>query len=233
MLRTPAAIVFTLIFAACGAGGGSSAVTPPAGGSGGGGGGALPSSVTVSAGAITGLDNAFTPNDGDSSTGGNGQTVDGIPCLTTMSEAAYHVHVFLGFVNNGQLVALPDGTGMKNPGADSGGVVSTATCFYYLHTHDASGVIHLESPSTASRTTSLFTLGTYLDIWGHSLGSARVYTSGQHYEGQGSQTVANTAYTQYTGDPRGIALYAHEVIWVENGPNYVAPSALPSVTFTY
>lgn len=146
----------------------------------------------------------------------------------------YHVHAFLGFVMNGSLQALPDGTGMKNPGPDESGVVNTATCFYYLHTHDAAGVIHIESPSKASRSTTIYSLGTYLDIWGHTIGpDARIYTSGSKYQGQGSQSVSRSMYRQYTGDPRAIPLYGHEVIWVEYGPNFPSASQLPSVHFSY
>ncbi|MFN2449395.1 MAG: hypothetical protein ABR508_06345 [Candidatus Baltobacteraceae bacterium] len=231
LLPAVSALMLAALLAACGGGGGGSSFTPPGGGNGGGAG--LPASVAGSSGMVNGLDNVFTPADGDSSSGGSGQTIDGIPCLATMDEAHYHVHVFVGLINNGSEEALPDGTGMNNPGADSGGVVSTASCFYYLHTHDASGVVHIEDPSTASRTTSLHTLGQYLDIWGQPVSGTRVYTSGARYQGEGDQTVSNTTYVQYTGDPHAIPLYAHEVIWFEWGPNYPAASSLPSVHFSY
>ncbi len=226
-LASLCALILMLTLAACG-GGGSSAAAP---GGGNGGGGSLPAMIEASAGAVNGADDVFSPADGNAAGGGAGQTVDGIPCLSSMDTSHYHIHVFLGFVNDGAEQALPDGTGMKNPGADTNGQVLTATCFYYLHTHDAAGVIHVEDPSTASRTTSLHTLGQYLDIWGHSLSGARVFTSGARYQGEGDQTVSNTQYTQYSGDPQAIPLYAHEVIWVEYGPSY--PAMLPSVHFSY
>lgn len=204
-------------------GGGGAGAPPP-----------LPSSVTASSGAIVGADNQFTPTDGDTSNGGNGQTVDGIPCNPTMDEAHYHIHVFIGFVQDGREIALPDGTGMKNPGADSGGVVSAASCFYYLHTHDAAGIVHIEDPSTASRTTALHTLGQYFAIWGHPLSAwTTIYTSGQTYRGQGSQFVSNSTYTKFGGNPSSMPLYAHEVIWLESGSPTLGPSQLPGVQFTY
>ncbi|HET7814779.1 MAG TPA: hypothetical protein VFL13_10445 [Candidatus Baltobacteraceae bacterium] len=227
-------MVFAL--AGCGGGGGGGTASLPGGGNGGGGGGGggLPSSVAVFYGNIVGADNTFSPEDGDAANGGQGQTVDGIPCLPTMDNAHYHIHAFLGFVVNGTLTALPDGTGMENPGADSSaGVVSTATCFYYLHTHDAAGVIHIEDPSTAARTTALHTLGQYLDIWGHSLSGMTIYTSGARYQGQGDQSVSNTTYSLYTGDPRSIPLYAHEVIWAISGSPSYSAAQLPSVHFSY
>lgn len=226
-------LVFALASCGGGGGGGGTATLPGGGNGGASGGGGLPSSVATSYGNVVGVDNTFTPNDGDTASGGQGQTVDGIPCLPSMDNADYHVHVFLGFIVNGVVTALPDGTGMKNPSAPSGGVVSTATCFYYLHTHDAAGIIHVEDPSKASRTTTIHTLGQYLDIWGHSLSGMTIYTSGARYQGQGDQGVKNTAYSLYTGDPRSIPLYAHEVIWAISGsPSYTA-SQLPDVHFSY
>jgi hypothetical protein len=209
-------------------------MTPAQGGGGAGAPPTLPSSVTASSGAVIGADNQFSPADGDASGGGNGQTVDGSPCLTTMDESHYHIHVFVGFVENGHEFALPDGTGMKSPGADSSGVVSTASCFYYLHTHDAAGIVHIEDPSTASRTTALHTLGQYFAIWGHPLSAwTTIYTSGQMYRGQGSQYVPNTTYTKFGGNPSSMPLYAHEVIWLESGSPVLTPSQLPGVQFTY
>jgi hypothetical protein len=208
---------------------------PPASGGSGNGSGAPPptGTITASSGAVIGQDDTFTPVDGDAPGGGNGQTVDGIPCLRTMSESHYHVHVFVGIVVNGHELALPDGVGMKNPGADSHGVVSTASCFYYLHTHDAAGIVHVEDPSTASRTTALHTLGQVFSIWGHSLSGWTIYTSGQKYAGQGSQRISNSTYTKYSGSPSSLPLYAHEVIWLESGSPILGPSQLPSVQFTY
>ncbi|HKU68769.1 MAG TPA: hypothetical protein VJP85_13410 [Candidatus Baltobacteraceae bacterium] len=221
-----------LLVTACGGGGGGSGATPPAPS---GGGGAPPPSgtITASSGAIIGQDDTFTPVDGDSSSGGNGQTVDGIPCLPSMAEANYHVHAFVGLIVNGHELALPDGVGMKNPGPDSGGVVNAASCFYYLHTHDAAGIVHIEDPSTASRTLSLHTLGQVFAIWGHSLSGWTIYTSGQMYRGQKSQLVSKTTYTKYTGSPSSLPLYGHEVIWLESGSPVLGPSQLPSVQFTY
>lgn len=210
---------------------------PVPGGGGGGGGGApppLPSSITASSGAIIGQDDAFSPSDGDAAGGGNGQTVDGMPCLATLDESHYHIHVFIGLIQNGHELALPDGIGMKNPGADSSGVTSSASCFYYLHTHDAAGIVHVEDPSTASRTTALHTLGQVFAIWGQSLGAwTTIYTSGQTYRGQGSQFVSNSTYTKYGGSPGSMPLYGHEVIWLESGSPAIGPSGLPGVQFTY
>lgn len=231
-IRTASILAFALLLSACGAGGAGSANPMPPAGSG----GAPPSAgtITPSSGAVIGQDDTFGPADGDTSSGGNGQTVDGIPCNASMSENAYHIHVFVGLIVNGHEVALPDGVGMKNPGADSSGVVSSASCFYYLHTHDAAGIVHVEDPSSASRKTALHTLGELFAIWGRPLSSwTTIYTSGQSYRGEGSQLVSNATYTAYGASASSMPLYAHEVIWLESGSPTISPSQLPSVQFTY
>ena len=152
----------------------------------------------------------------------------------------YHVHVFLGVYNNGTLMALPEGTGMVNPGPAINGFVGTAQCFYYTHTHDSSGIVHIESSSNTPLTQSLFTLKTYLDIWGQTAdanhfgpfnGPVRVFTSGQKAGPIGGQLINANTYTFWGQDPTNIPLYSHEVIWVEVGPNY--PTTLPNIQFFF
>src|SRR5579862_5270697 len=55
---------------------------------------AVPQEVDMASGGVDGAPGAFTPARGDTSTGGSGQTIDGIPCLPTMTQNAYHVHSF-------------------------------------------------------------------------------------------------------------------------------------------
>lgn len=167
--------------------------------------------------------------------------MDGIPCVTAMPNA-YHVHAFIGMIVDGAQVALPDGAGMKGPGADGTfyGVqnwTEYASCYYYLHTHDASGVVHIESPQNAPVTASLYTLGNFFDVWGMPLSSSQVGP----YAGNviayvakvkaGTTQISRSSYQQYTGDLRAIPLYSHTSIWLETGPPYVAPAQLPVLNF--
>lgn len=202
----------------------------------------FPSTYTVGAGEIFGKDNAFVPNDGDTTSGGVGQTIDGsLPCVTTMP-SAYHVHAFVGIIINGRQMALPDGTGMKNPGADGtyNGVsnwTEYASCYYYMHTHDASGVIHIESPKSASPSTSLYTLGNYFDVWGRALNSSYIGPWSGTVRAYVAQVPLNTiyiqrsAYTLYTSNPRFIPMHSHTTVWLELGPTYVTPSQLPVIHY--
>lgn len=201
----------------------------------------LPKMQTVGSGAIFGVDNAFAPYDGDTSSGGQGQTVDGIPCLTSMP-GKYHIHWFLGILINGRHLALPDGIGMKGPGADGTYAgfpnwTEYASCYYYLHTHDASGVVHSESPSTAAYTTSIFTLGNFFDVWGRTLSSSNIGTYSASVRAYVAQVplkttpVYNTKLILYSGNLRSIPIHSHTVIWLEAGPTFVAPSQLSSINF--
>jgi hypothetical protein len=194
----------------------------------------------ASAGGVVGKPDMFIPTSGNTTSGGTGNPVDGISCDTTMSDN-YHIHVFVGIVVNGVHNALPLALGMVKPGAPVAGFVNSAKCFYFLHTHDSSGIVHVEStnPTGAPITASLYTLKNLFDIWGITVdgshvgqftGPVVVMTSGQTYRGdQNKGVVASSTYSFYGGDPNGIPLYSHEVIWLMVGPTY--PASLDGVSF--
>ena len=96
----------------------------------------------------------------------------------------------------------------------AGPFIASGTCFYWLHTHAADGVIHIESP--VQRT---FTLGNFFDIWGQPLGTDRVGQATGHvvalYNGQ-----------VYLGDPRDIPLTAHAQIQLMVGTPLIAPEQI-------
>jgi len=210
-------------------------------------------------------------NDGDYSAGGHGpmnSTIgpDNVPCLGSMysgplgATGGYHVHSFLGIYYNGSEVALPDGLGFADPLGDqtfNTGNVSipnwtnqASTCYYEMHTHDASGTIHQEAfpPSpTGAQFGSAFTLGDFLAVWGIAVsptnwgplnGPVTIYTSGQVARG-GPKTdpeVGSNTYTLYCTlcDPNtvaGLRLYSHEVVWVLVGSGNPTGSSLPNVAF--
>ena len=83
--------------------------------------------------------------EGDTATGGQGQQVDGINCRKALS-SIYHHHVHLSLFVNGVQYAIPRGTGMKDPG--TGKFIYHADCVYFLHTHDETGIIHIEPPTS-------------------------------------------------------------------------------------
>ncbi|HEV7179888.1 MAG TPA: hypothetical protein VGN11_08450 [Candidatus Baltobacteraceae bacterium] len=196
--------------------------------------------IVASEGAVNGESNMFTPNEGDMSTGGQGSPIDGITCDATMS-SVYHVHAFLGLYVNGKLVALPPGVGMDKPVRPVHGFVNFAKCFYHIHTHDSSGIVHIEdpNPNNVPVTQSLYKLQNFLDIWGVTAdanhfgpftGPVRVFTSGQVFRGNApGATTPATDLTYFGADPNSVPLYSYEVVYVEVGPTF--PTTLPNVHF--
>ncbi len=82
--------------------------------------------------------------------------IDGIKC-EAMEMNGYHVHAKLAIFINGKNHTVPALIGITN------------YCFYWLHTHDQSGIIHIESP--IHRT---FTLGNFFDIWKQKLSNNQI-----------------------------------------------------------
>jgi len=152
-------------------------------------------------------------------TAATGQPVDQISCQTG-EQTLFHIHAHLAIFVNGKAWQIPAAIGI--PGAQAqqtpnGPYIATGSCFYWLHTHAADGIIHIESP--VQRT---YTLGDFFDEWGQPLGptqagpaTGRVVTL---YNGQ-----------VYQGNPRDIPLDAHAQIQLEIGTQLIAPQP---VTFS-
>jgi hypothetical protein len=139
----------------------------------------------------------------------SGAPVDGIQA-GSMEQLAFHIHVHLSVYVDGKQKAVPYGIGIIPPYQmttdDSGHpFVEGGKGIYWLHTHDASGVIHLEAPAQVS-----FTLGEFFDMWGQPL------TAEQVGPAHGPLTVFVNGRPQ-TRDPRSIPLTAHDVIQLDVG----------------
>ena len=146
----------------------------------------------------------------DTPQGGKGQTVDGISCAG-MEYATLHVHSHLAIFNNGVQIQIPKLIGGTQSPAQPQG------CLYWIHTHDASGIIHIESPVLAPQGQSGFTLGNLFDIWGEPLTSANV-------AGITGQVTAFVNGVRYDGDFKAIPLGAHQQIVLEVGKNVPPPN---------
>jgi hypothetical protein len=194
--------------------------------------------IYTSPGKINGLDNQFLPNDGDGPSGGQGSLVDRkVPCLPTMGNA-YHIHVFLGIVYKGQLMAIPDVIGMVHPGPEINGFTNSAQCFYEIHTHDASGIVHVEVGQPHPISAVVFSLKQVLNVWGVSHGTKNFgpFNGAIHvYTGLPTTLPPQTTishYAPFTGKHwTNIGLRTHEVIWIEIGRPYYNAALLPPVTF--
>ncbi len=166
-----------------------------------------PAAIQMDEGGLVG---AVTFANGSTGSGGQGTPVDTIPCGSGVDAEHYHAHVSL--IVNGRQLALPLGIGIKNAVVVGDSLAIAGTCFYWLHAHDRTGIIHVE-PSQTGHT---FTLGEYFDVWGEPLTSSNV--AGQ----QGPVTVYIDG-ARYLGDPRAIVLSAHQQITLEVGTRVAPP----------
>jgi hypothetical protein len=160
---------------------------------------------------------AFEP--GNTAQGGNGQPVDGIEG-SSREMLKVHVHAHLALFSKGQQLAIPYGIGIVKPFQVNNGFVGMGAGIYWLHTHDATGIIHVESPDDRT-----YTLGNFFDIWGEPLSAHEV-------AGLRGTVRAFADGKPYTGNPRDIVLGAHTQITLEVGsptvppPVYVFPNGL-------
>ncbi len=129
------------------------------------------------------------------STSATGQAVDGIQCGA--EQTVYHIHSHLTVYVNGAARQIPLGIGVVQPAVSqtrNGPLAGATRCYYWLHTHAADGVIHIESPTQRT-----YTLGNFFDIWRQPLSATQA----------GPATGTVTAFVngaKYTGDPRAIPL---------------------------
>jgi hypothetical protein len=146
----------------------------------------------------------------------SGNQVDGIGCLS-QEQVLFHIHAHLTVFVHGAARSIPYGIGITRPhvqDSPAGAFVDGGACFYFLHTHAADGIIHIESP--VRRT---YTLGDFFDIWGQQLSRRRV----------GPAAGPVTAFYDgrlYVGNPRDIPLHRHAQIQLDVGRPLVAPVRL-------
>jgi hypothetical protein len=123
-------------------------------------------------------------------------------------QLAYHIHQHLDLYVNGSQVPVPANIGIIG-----------GTGLAFIHTHDASGVIHVESPTVRK-----YTLGNFFDDWGvlftkDCLGG---------YCNQGDDKVRVFVNGKpFTGDPRDVVLRNYEEIAVTYGTPQQLPKPIP------
>jgi hypothetical protein len=146
--------------------------------------------------------------------GGQGLPISGVSCVITNPPPAYHVHAHLSLYVNGEQIAIPAGIGVVNPILTNGYVnFDVNKCFYEIHTHDATGVIHLHANAGANRP---LTLGQVFDVWGQPLTRDNV-------AGQLGRVVVFVDQQLFDGDLRSIVLSAGTLVSLQVGSPLVAP----------
>jgi hypothetical protein len=139
---------------------------------------------------------------------GGGRPIDGIACQRR-EQIRFHIHAHLSIVVRGRPRRIPAGIGIaarrEVAATPAGAFVLGGSCFTWLHTHAADGVVHIESP--LART---YTLGELFDVWGEPLGRRQVGPARGH-------VTALVGGRVFRGDPRAIPLTAHAQVQLDVG----------------
>jgi hypothetical protein len=105
--------------------------------------------------------------------------ISGIECNRS-EQLNYHIHSGLDIFIDGVQQQIPSNIG----------ILSSPSCLYWLHTHSADGILHVEAPGTRE-----FVLGQFIDVWEQTLTNSTAffdsvsdmpvtaYVDGQRFEG--------------------------------------------------
>ena len=121
-----------------------------------------------------------------------------------------HIHQHLDVYVNGRHVPVPALIGID----ETAGFLTT------LHTHDDTGIIHVESPTEAS-----YSLGQFFAVWGLPLSDRCISTL---CTGGGKQLKAWVNGVPVTANPTRIVLASHQEIVVAYGTAAQMPKSVPS-----
>ncbi|MGO4479633.1 hypothetical protein AB4Z32_25665 [Massilia sp. 2TAF26] len=148
--------------------------------------------------------------DGSTVIGGHGQAFTNVRCALNEN---YHQHVHLTVIVDGIFLSVPADIGLQG-------------CAYELHTHDRSGIIHIESDRTKT-----FNLGDFFSVWGQPLSQTTLAEINRPVRAFVQGPNASIA-TEYFGDPSRIDLTPKAEITLIIGalpsslPRYIWPSSL-------
>ena len=137
-------------------------------------------------------------------------SVDEIQCNAS-EQPLFHIHAHLDVFVNGQLMYIPPQIG-----------IIPDKCIYWLHTHDNSGIIHIESPIKRD-----FTLGQFFDLWKSKLNDREVFNKTFNKTGNNNmpQIYINGNKLPIGTNYRDVKLHAHDEIALIYG---TPPTDIPS-----
>jgi hypothetical protein len=133
----------------------------------------------------------------------------GLPPLSPVEQTVLHIHQHLDIYVDGRKVLVPAGVG-----------IDPAVGYAPLHTHDTSGILHVESPTVRT-----YTLGEFFAVWGVRLTPSCL---GGYCAGGGRQLRVYVNGRAYRGDPGTLALAPHQELVVAFGTPTQLPSPVPS-----
>jgi len=135
------------------------------------------------------------------------QPVASVQCQNG-EQLAVHYHAHVDILYKNQPVIIPANTGIPAGGS----------CLYWLHTHDETGIIHIEAPKPQAN--RKFTLGDFFAVWRQPLSRSKVATIPV---GSGNDLKVWVNGVPYAGDPSKIVLTEKEQVVLEIGPPYTDP----------
>jgi hypothetical protein len=169
------------------------------------------SSVTLSTGPAPWLPPAVIDNGKESAAY---VAAAGLPYNVEMLQIHYHAH--LDVIVDGKRTAVPPYLGFVANGKNVAGLAP-------LHTHDSSGIIHIENNVPAT-----FLLGQVFVEWGVRLSATCV--GGDCADGTHEFAVFVNG-KRYAGDPNRIVLAKHDEIAIEYGKKGALPKPATSYAF--
>jgi hypothetical protein len=125
--------------------------------------------------------------------------------LPVQSDVVYHVHAMLRVYVNGKQIQVPSQIGIDPQGQ----------YIAPLHTHDASGVVHLEANQVYP-----FTLGQVFTVWGVKFTDTQIGS----YFSNGTSSLAAYANGKRIADPVNYKMRPHDLIVV----GYGTPGSFPT-----
>jgi hypothetical protein len=133
-------------------------------------------------------------------------TVAGVDCQSG-ERLEYHSHAHLSILIQGEVLKVPKDIGVREE------------CLFWLHTHNDSGLIHLEAPEPRD-----YTLGQFFEIWGQPLSETQLL---DRVADSSHQITATVDGEPWEGDPADIVLKDGVTIVLQYGPPFGEPPESP------
>lgn len=132
--------------------------------------------------------------------------ISGVEC-NPREITTYHVHAHLDVFVDGRPREVPANVGILS---------SPSSCLFWLHTHDADGLIHVEAPQQRN-----FTLGQFIDIWSQTHGGSEGFFDSV----SGKQATAYVNGEEFEGDYRDVPLESRQqIVLAYGGPPAIMPT---------
>jgi hypothetical protein len=128
--------------------------------------------------------------------------VDGIKC-DEVEFTKFHIHAHLDIFVDGKPFTVPSQIGIDPEGR----------CLYWLHTHDDSEIIHIESPTDRE-----FTIENFIEIWKRTLGTTVLFDSDLNETNRVVNAYVNGVEVPSNTDFTNIGINAYDEIALVFGP---------------